>query len=610
MVPEPTWEPSAGQFIVLETFGRSCGSNTVKRLLIISLCIPVFLELGCKENIADRPFANQTPRTYLWLFPDSTIGVGVSRQHIRWWGDDPDGVILGYLFSFAVFPNQVTTLPNPDTLRYTFVTSNDTLIAFPLDTLFSNFTVFVRAVDNTFPGVPNQSIIRLTPRPYWDKNDDGVLDANDIELPSPLGALDPIGAVQTFPVRNTPPAIVFAQNPSDPNVALKQPDTTFTVATFAFKGSDFDGDNTLLSYRIALNDTSNPNRWLTLSLRDTVITLVVPRSRSDSAITEVDADVYAGQFLGRRFIGQVPGLLLDALNVFYVQIKDVAGEFSQPVAMPSGANHWYVMRPRGRLLMVADDVSYGIAAETAYRSALSNVPGGEFTVVDKLNIALGLNANTKSTYWLGRLMPPFQDPALIFTFLLYDYVFWYTEQIPMVGVAQVTLFQYMQNGGRVIFSTTFEASADPRGALRDFAPIDSISSVDLSPTRPPVPPPVAGDTRLFGSYLVFADSSTPGNIYPNLQFNGDTTIVHSIFMRPIYRRSDSRYIYRLQASTRNRYIGMPNIGVVDGQGTIVFIGLPLHLLNNTTAGGGLTAFFTKTLTESFRLSQSVDRMKF
>ncbi|MCK7521572.1 MAG: hypothetical protein MZV64_29765 [Ignavibacteriales bacterium] len=40
---------------------------------------------------------------------------------------------------------------------------------------------------------------------------------------------------------------------------------------------------------------------------------------------------------------------------------------------------------------------------------------------------------------------------------------------------------------------------------------------------------------------------------------------------------------------------MPTVGVVDGARTIIFVGLPLHLLNNTVSGNplGLTPFFTR-----------------
>lgn len=585
----------------------------LKKVVLTLSCVGFLLHIGCKENIADRPHGNQTPRTFLWIFPDSTVGVGVSRQHLRWWGEDPDGVVIGYLFAFAEFPNRVTTVLRRDTLRYTFETQNDTLIAFPLDTLFRNYTVFVRAVDNTFTGVPNHSIIRLNPvpspdtsrytfRPYWDKNDDGILDPDDQELPTLSGALDPVGAVQTFPIRNTPPAIVFAQHPNDPNLPLKQPDTTFTVATFAFKGSDFDGDNTLSLYRIVLNDTSDPTRWLTIALRDTIITLVVPRSRSDAAVGEVDADVYGGKFLGSRFLGQIAGLRLDALNVFYVQVKDVAGEFSQAIRMPSETGIWYVRKPLGRILLVRDYIRFDASvALTTYLTSLSGLPGQIGDTVDQLDIVRGITLNDKELGRFGTLVPPFVDPALIHTFLLYDCVFWYTDNIPSLGVAQSSLFTYLQNGGKVLFSTTFRSAFDPRGALRDFAPIDSVSSVEFSPEIP-------------ANYIVFADSSDPNNIYPQLALDSSLSS-HFIFMRPVYRRTDARYIYHLQADTLNNfYSGTPNVAVVDGQGTIIFFGLPLHLLNNTNPQyanpEGLKAFFRKIFTEQFNSSHRVDRLKF
>jgi len=54
--------------------------------------------------------------------------------------------------------------------------------------------------------------------------------------------------------------------------------------------------------------------------------------------------------------------------------------------------------------------------------------------------------------------------------------------------------------------------------------------------------------------------------------------------------------------------------VVDGAGTNIFIGLPLHLLNNSDPTYGnpdaLTAFFTKIFTQEFSPNQKVNRRKF
>ncbi|MFN0158323.1 MAG: hypothetical protein ACKVRP_09670 [Bacteroidota bacterium] len=585
----------------------------MRHLFTILIVFSAVMFLSCSEEIADNPLGNQTPKTFLWLFPDSTVGVGVSRQRLQWWGEDPDGVVVGYLFSYGVFPNTVTSIPSPDTLRYSWVTKNDTLMLFPLDTLFRNYTVFVRAVDNGFTSIPAQSIVRFTPSPYWDKNDNGVFDGTDELLPALSGAVDPVGVVQTFPVRNTPPTITFARNPNDETLEMRQPDTTYTVATFAWNGQDNDGQNTLASFRIALNDTSNAANWLTIPIRDTVVTLVVPRSRSDAAGAEVAADVYGGRFLGRQLLGTVSGLRLDAPNVLYVQVRDVAGEYSEAITQPSGSGVWFVKKPRGGVLLVSDYInSDAVTARNTYVSAIA-AAGVNFQAVDQLDIGLGLTAADKRAGKYGLLVPPFVDPAMIQTFLLYDYVVWYTDQYPTLGAAQLSLFAYLQNGGKVIFSTTFENSVDPRGALRDFAPIDSISSVDLSTGRPPTPPPVAGDTRIPANFSVLADSSIPGSEYPQLAFNSAPPN-HLIFMRPIYRRSDARYLYHLQADTRNRYLGMPNVAVVDGEQSIIFVGLPLHLLNNTDPAfgnpNGLAAFFIRALNQEFRSDRAIDRRRF
>jgi len=257
--------------------------------------------------------------------------------------------------------------------------------------------VTVRAVDNTFGGLPEHSPVRIWPFPYWDVNDNGVFDSGDMRLDGLSAAMDPAGSTLTFPVLNSPPSVSFVPNPADPTVPQKQPDTTFTAATFSWTASDPDGNNTLRSYRIALNDTSNPANWLTLSLRDTIVTLVVPRSRSDAAASgpgaQVQADVYGGSFLSRRLIGQIPGLRLDAGNVLFVQVKDVAGAYSPAITMPSGTDRWFVRRPRGRLLIVNDYInSDGDLALSTYVNNLANIPGGQFTQVDMLNIGAGLSA--------------------------------------------------------------------------------------------------------------------------------------------------------------------------------------------------------------------------
>ena len=589
-----------------------------RSLTYASLFLFFCASLSCREHLVDAPLANQTPKTALWLYPQAEIRLGVSKQQLHWWGEDPDGVVRGYLFGFRIVPLPVTSPPVPDAMRYVWTAATDTTILFPLDTVSRRFAVTVRAVDNSFGGLPEHAPVRISPFPYWDVNDNGIFDSGDLRLDGLSGAMDPAGTTLTFPIVNSPPSVSFVPNPTDPTVPQKQPDTTFTAATFSWTASDPDGNNTLRSYRIALNDTSNPSNWVTLALRDTLITLVVPRTRSDAAGpqagAQVQADVYSGSFLSRRLIGQIPAFRLDATNILFVQSKDVAGAYSPAITMPSGTDRWFVRRPRGRLLIVNDYInSDGDLALSTYLTSLGNIPGGQFSQLDILNIGAGLYAADKEGGKAGPFTPPFVDPALIQTFLLYDYIFWYTDQFPSLATAQLSLFTYMQNGGKVLFSTTFKSGLDPRAAFKDFAPIDSISSAPLpSPTRP-----APGDTRIDVNYRVYADSSNAGAIYPQLAFiiPNPPAPFHFVFMRPIYRRSDARYLYHIQPDTANvppRYLGMPNIAAVDGQRTIVFIGLPLHLLDNKTYGNpqGLQAFFNRVFTQEFNPLHKVNRARF
>jgi hypothetical protein len=591
--------------------------KSFRYILIVCLSFSFF---SCNERAADNPAGNRQPKTYLWLFPDSTVGIGVSRQHLRWWGEDPDGVVQGYLFGFVA----AKVSRAPDTLKYTWVTKNDTLMQFPLDTLFRNYTVFVRGVDNTFSGLPNQSIVRLSTNPYLDANGNGVFDVGDRALTDLVSAMDPVGALLTFPIRNTRPTISFAQNPNDPASPLRLPDSTYTVVSIGFKGADDDGDNTLSGYRIALNDTSSSSSWLTIPLRDTVVTLVVPRTRSDAAPpgngVVVSVDVYGGKFLGRQLLGQVPGLRLNATNVIYVQAKDVAGEYSPAIRIPSGTQQWYVKRPRGRLLLVQDYTRNDAqAATTTYLSALATVPDTQVTKVDILNISVGVTAVDKRAGRLSTMVPPYVDPALINTFLLYEYVFLYTDEYPSIKVLQLAPFPFLQNGGKMLFSTFYTpdfADFNINSVLREFAPIDSVCSAVL-PSSVPVP----GARLIPANYVLFADSSIAGNIYPQLAFNSSPSS-HIFYMREAYKRTDGRVIYRLQRHPQGTYKAIdptggadtlrPKVAVVDGQGKIVFFGLPLHLLDNRVQGNpsGLGAFFTKIFTQHFDQRHKVDRRRF
>lgn len=522
---------------------RSFNSFTICTLVTLSLLG------GCSKEYPDQPIGNKPPKTFLWLFPDSTIQQGNSRQRVRWWGEDADGIVKGYLVAAGKLLSTGGDIPQPDTITWRWSTKNDSLMAFPLLIRQDTFQVIVRAVDNTYLGeIPNQAIVKFSPSPFIDRNGNGQADLGE-EISNLAEAADPIGASLGFPILNQPPSIVFAQNPNDPSVIMQQPETTFTAATFSWVGSDPDGDQTIASYEIALNDTSNATAWVSFPGNIKLISLVVPRERSDTATRTVSADLYSGTFSGtRRLLGAIQNLKLDSMNRFFVRARDIAGDLSPTISLPGTNRRWYVKKPHGKLLIVSDYIGADSAdALNFYSQTFANL-GGQFSEFEVLNVARGLTAQQKKESKVGSMVQNFIDPGFLYTLHLFDVVFWYSEQIPSLAVAQYPLFQYIRDPahrGKVIFSTMFESSSDPRGALKDFAPIDSVSSVNLLPSRLL---PTLGDTRLPAGFHVYSDNSDPANLYPNLTVYNRTnpSANVSLFMRPIYKRADARYIYRMQ----------------------------------------------------------------
>lgn len=590
--------------------------KSTKYFLILFTAIALFNSCR-KDEIINKPKPNIPPRTFLWIQTDTThdLNPTISRQIIRWWGEDPDGLVRGYLFAYFK-TDSVPAYTIPDTLGYTWVEKNDTTISFPLYTARERFTVIVKAVDNTFKDkIDVGSVVRLTPFPYWDQNLNQVFDSSDVKLQSLKEAIDPVGAKQIFPIKNTPPVVEFTKDPMDPTKTIQQPETTFTVVTFSWVGSDLDGDHTLKSYRINLNNPNDSSYWFEFPAYNTMVTLEVPRLRSNGATGEVYADVYTGIFPTMYKIGEVPGLRLNDTNRIYLQAKDMAGDYSTVVSLPSGARKWYVRNPSSKLLVVSNygtgDLDSVIKKYRSWFNAIDTFPGvsypRNFGNFDWLNIRRGATA-TK----VGDLVPPILNPAMVRTLLLFEYVFWFTDYIPdtwthMYAVAQFPLYLYNNSGGKVVYTTRFGFYlGDPRGSLVDFAPVDMVGTTLI-------------DTRIPNDWPVYPDSTYPSviapNPFPTMRFDSTATQggALSLFVRDIYKRADAKYILKIppvpgRVPPAAYWTGPVNIGVIDGDRTFVFLSMPLHLISGTRKvwpdrpgvdGKGVPAFLKRVFIDEF-----------
>ncbi|MFQ5707616.1 MAG: hypothetical protein ACE5HO_09225 [bacterium] len=183
-------------------------------LKVASLIIPLALLLiltafNCSNDITGTS-ANQPPNTHLSVFlADSTAAVDTSSSQLvlHWWGDDPDGLVIGFVYSFLGKPSLSDTVDSNGLKGFTTALTDTFNV--PVGSNDTTFTFYISAVDDD-------------------------------------QAIDPTPASQAFPVRNSAPEIKFRLNslPSD---------TTFPVVTFSWQGTDIDGPEDLAFFEYALN---------------------------------------------------------------------------------------------------------------------------------------------------------------------------------------------------------------------------------------------------------------------------------------------------------------------------------------------------------------------
>lgn len=202
--------------------------NTCQKILLPGLIY--LLILACSDDIPNNPKPNQPPETQISFFTDKPLNAGISRQTFYWWGDDPDGIVIGFIYTFDENAANVESWnneqPNPD---WTFTTSTNETFNLELAGADTIYTFQVKAVDD-------------------------------------YGAADPTPAIQKFPIINTSPIVQF---PAGTDV----PETTFTVATFSWSAADLDGDDTIAKFQYVLDDTTRNEAWIDLDAKVKSITL-------------------------------------------------------------------------------------------------------------------------------------------------------------------------------------------------------------------------------------------------------------------------------------------------------------------------------------------------
>jgi hypothetical protein len=179
---------------------------------------------------ADSLQADSIPPADLDTLQNALQAILASTQTMNWWGEDPDGDIIGYYYKWKHDPD------------WTYTTSESKTFIVPIRTAFDIFGFAVKAMDS-----------------------DSLVDPTPAEI--------------ILPVRNTPPVISFRyqSNPDVDNPNL--PERTFPTRTFLWAVADDDGLETVDSIYYALDSTVS---WKALPASEKGITL---SESSDPALT-------------------------------------------------------------------------------------------------------------------------------------------------------------------------------------------------------------------------------------------------------------------------------------------------------------------------------------
>jgi hypothetical protein len=358
----------------------------------------------------------------LFLYPDSAIAQQPSRLRVHWWGDDPDGVIIGFYFKWEGIDS-----------AWIFTPDNDSTFSLPIGSADTTYTILVSAADASGNGIYDNEIIRngisYGAEPFIDENENGIYDSGEIFYD--IGLIDPTPASLTFPIKNTPPVLEW-------NELSFLPDTSFPVMTLRWNADDLDGVETIQSINIALNDTNN---FVTLDGSIRLITIRIENLQSSPPQMEILINGSDQNIFQER----LPGLLLDSENRFYVQAVDLSGAESNRIVLPDSNDTWFVKKPKGKVLIFDDfnSTSSNLEATLFYRNVFSTIGGGSLS-------------GKFDEYDLTNQMLPFENITLYETVKLFPYTFWYSGSNPRLDLLNIVTNKYLQQGGKIAFSLTLQ----------------------------------------------------------------------------------------------------------------------------------------------------------
>lgn len=355
---------------------------------------------------------NQLPTTFLTVEKIDREGdFRLSSQiNISWWGNDPDGYIVGYEYAIN------------DTLEgdWKFTRRTDSTFILPLEEgmTIDDILFKIRAVDN----------------------DD---------------ARDPIGARLVFPIVNSSPSVSINRNETPP-------DTLFSIASFGWSINDLDGIGNISRTEVAINDTING--WVSIPLPEDENRIFI----SVEIDNTVDGIVSAPVFIGRSFTRlqgiELTDIEVGAVNKFYVRAIDNAGAVSNVDTLS-----WFIKKQSSKTLFL-NDYSGGFSQNIA--SFHLNLLDQNGISPDIWIINDGTVAQEKVS--LSDAFPTVIDPTLKKTLAKWDHIYWLSDDIDRnITYALEITDEFFANGGTMFVNIPMKGISQ-NDEVFNFIPVDSV----------------------------------------------------------------------------------------------------------------------------------------
>lgn len=463
------------------------------RLHFIRLLALFLLITSCKKG---EKIANQAPETYLFL--DKIELSGSDRLNsivqLHWRGEDKDGIVKHFEFSINGSEWQITT--RTDSIFRLNLTEG-------IDTADIQFEV--RAVDD-----------------------------QDLKDPTPASLI--------IPIKNTAPVIQFDENyyPSD---------TTYPVLTFLWNASDLDGNSTLDSLYLKVNN----GNWISFSPSVTMVTIIPDHPKSPG---KQNAKVYV-MYNKNTYSQFLTDFEVDGNNQFYLKAKDKGGLFSE-----IDSSKIFLVQAQKSDIILVDGVGTNPRPITLYGPLIDQLYGS----YDYLDFTL-------SSHF------PKMTLTLEWWFQLHKEIFWYASstvtQLDYIERSEAVIQNCLNSGKKFLFSIPVPKTLNPTSAIYRFSPIDSLT--------------IQKDAFMMNTGQAYPDNINAIN-YPILKNTGPGLISQ---ISPFYPKASARILYRADLTAgsgawNDSTIVAAKLLNPQNKTNLIFFVIPLDKLNGNS---NLVQFF-------------------